>query len=238
MPFHSVDYGSKKIKFKLQFSQRKSLAISVMPDTSVIVTAPARFVADIDRIKARVTKRAPWILKQQLRFAKYFPKQPPRRYVSGESYRYLGRQLRIRVVEGQPANAKLNNGYLEITVDDKRDKSGIEKQIHDWFKERARSFFNKKLLDSADRFARYGIASPTFRLRKMTMRWGSCGRNGIIYLNPELVKAPSSCIEYVIVHELCHLIHPHHDRKFYTLLKRTMPDWEKRKARLETLDYR
>lgn len=233
MPFHTVEFGSRKIKFKLQFSDRKTLGISVLPNLSVIATAPSSTVNDIDKIKSKIINRAPWILRQQAKFAKYLPGTSARKYVSGESYRYLGRQLRLKVIEGKPDLVKLSNGYLEITVVDKQDKAKIEKQIQGWYNDRARLFFNKKLLESVNKFTRYGAISPQCRLRKMTMRWGSCGRNGIIYLNPELIKSPSSCIEYVIVHELCHLTHPSHDKKFYSLLKRTMPDWEKRKARLE-----
>lgn len=235
MPFHSISFGSKEIRFKLQFSDRRTLGISVFPDTSVVVTAPSRFAEDLASVKAKILKRAPWILRQQTKFSNYPPKPPARRFVSGESYRYLGRQFRLKVVEGGSKSVRLKDGYLEVTVPDKQDRTTIESEISDWYRQRARQFFAKKLEELRDRFANHGIDSPSFRLRKMTMRWGSCGRNGIIYLNPELVRSPSSCIEYVIVHELCHIIHPNHDKKFYKLLNRTMPDWEKRKSRLERM---
>lgn len=235
MPFHSVSFGSKQIKFKLQFSERRTLGISVLPDTSVVVTAPSRFVDDLEGVKAKILKRAPWILRQQTKFSTYPPQPPARQFVSGESYRYLGRQLRLKVIEGSPALVRIKDGYIEVTVPDRKDKDKIESEITDWYRQRARRFFGKKLGQLLGRFTTHEITSPSFRLRKMTMRWGSCGRNGIIYLNPELIRSPSSCVEYVIVHELCHLIHPNHDKRFYNLLKRTMPDWEKRKARLERL---
>lgn len=235
MPFHSVSFGSKQIKFKLQFSERRTLGISVFPDTSVVVTAPSRFVDDLESVKAKIHKRAPWILRQQSKFSTYLPKPPARQFVSGESYRYLGRQLRLKVIEGSRELVRIKDGYIEVTVPDRNDKDKIESEIIAWYRQRARQFFGKKLDQLLVRFTNHGITSPSFRLRKMTMRWGSCGRNGIIYLNPELMGSPSSCVEYVIVHELCHLIHPNHDKRFYNLLKRTMPDWEKRKARLERL---
>lgn len=233
MPFHSVSFGSKQIKFKLQFSDRRTLGISVFPDTSVVVTAPSRFVDDLDSVKAKILKRAPWILRQQLKFSTYPPKPPARQFVSGESNRYLGRQFRLKVIEGSTESVRIKNGYIEVTVPDQKDKDRIEYEVAAWYRQRARQFFGKKLGELLGHFANHAITTPSLRLRKMTMRWGSCGRNGIIYLNPELIRSPSSCIEYVIVHELCHLIHPNHDKKFYNLLKRTMPDWEKRKARLE-----
>lgn len=235
MASYSVLFGSKQIKFKLQYSERKTLGISVFPDASVVVTAPSSFVNDLESVEAKVLKRAPWILRQQMKFSAYPPSPPARQFVSGESFRYLGRQFRLKVIEGSSEMVRMKDGYIEVTITDRRDKEKVEKEINAWYGQRARQFFGKKLGELLGRFTSYGVVAPSFQLRKMTMRWGSCGRNGIIFLNPELIKYSSSCIEYVIVHELCHLVHPNHDKKFYNLLKRTMPDWEKRKARLERL---
>jgi hypothetical protein len=76
---------------------------------------------------------------------------------------------------------------------------------------------------------------PRLRLRHMPKRWGSWTKRGVIYLNPELILAPPSCIDYVVTHELCHLVHASHGAEFFALLRKTMPDWEQRKARLEQL---
>jgi len=69
----------------------------------------------------------------------------------------------------------------------------------------------------------------------MSKRWGSWTRRSGVWLNPELMKAPASCIDYVVTHELCHAVHGNHSKKFYELLRRVMPDWEQRKARLERM---
>jgi predicted metal-dependent hydrolase len=236
MPFHSVDFGSKKIRFKLQFSDRKTLGISVLPDLSVIATAPSNSVDDLHKIKAKIRKRAPWILRQQGRFSRFLPKQPDRRYVSGESHRYLGRQYRLKLIEGSPESVKVDGGYFLITIADREDKANIKKLLNNWYKERARAYFEKKIEDCFESFKKYDLGKPPIRIRQMSMRWGTCSPTGIINLNPDLIKAPSSCIEYVIIHELCHLIHPNHDRKFYQLLLRVMPDWEAKKARLERMN--
>jgi hypothetical protein len=82
-------------------------------------------------------------------------------------------------------------------------------------------------------FARRGLAAPAICVRSMRKRWGSLSRNGRMTLNSRLIEAPQKCIEYVVVHELCHLIHHDHSPQFLKLLSRVMPDWEKRKARLE-----
>lgn len=235
MPFHIVQFGSKTIEFKLQYSSRKTLGISVLPDLSVIVTAPDNSY-DLEKIKDKVKGRAAWILRQQTKFRKFLPKQPARQYVSGETHLYLGRQYRLKLSEGTPESVKLKSGYFFVTAEDKTDKQKIEKLMESWYRERARNLFEKKLTIALEKFKRYELTKPHFRLRRMTKRWGTCSPTGIIHLNPDLIKAPSSCVEYVITHELCHLLHPFHDKVFFRLLQRIMPDWETRKARLERIN--
>jgi predicted metal-dependent hydrolase len=102
-----------------------------------------------------------------------------------------------------------------------------------WLRERSRQRFERSVTECSERLRRYGVARPELRLRRMKKRWGSCTPRGVIHLNPQLIKAPSHCIDYVVMHELCHLKHPHHGSAFYELLRRLMPDWERRKRRLE-----
>jgi len=102
-----------------------------------------------------------------------------------------------------------------------------------WYSAHARNLLSKRLAQYLPAFKKMGTIIPEVRYRRMRKRWGSCSGNGGIILNTELVQAPIHCIDYVIIHELCHLLQPHHDGKFYHILKRVLPDWEKRKERLE-----
>jgi predicted metal-dependent hydrolase len=231
MPFHSVNFGSQDIRFKLQYSERKTLGISVLPDLSVIVTAPNE--SDFGRVRDLVKKRAAWILKQQAKFSEYLPGQPERNYVSGETHLYLGRQYRLKVIEGKPETVKLKGRYIYVMVTEKRDGEVVKMMLNQWYRERAKKYFQQKLVKVSEKFRRYEIELPSIRLRRMPKRWGTCSAKGVIHLNPNLVKFPSSCVEYVIVHELCHLIEANHNRKFYQLLQRMMPNWEGRKSMLE-----
>lgn len=236
MPFHKVNFGKKEINFKLQHSDRKTLAISVLPDLSVIVTAPNK-TDDIEKIKLKVKKRARWILRQQSDFEKYLPTQPPRRYISGETHLYLGKQYRLKILKGSPESVKLKNGYIFVKTIDKKDTEKIKYLFKDWYKEKAHNYFKKKLKVCLKRFKRFDLETPPIKLRNMEKRWGSCNFKGSINLNPELIKTPSSCVEYVLVHELCHLIEPNHSPDFYKLLQRIMPDWKSRKDRLERSEF-
>ena len=232
---HSVQYGSAAIKFRLQHSPRKTLGISVLPDLSVVVTAPAN--SDIELVKSKIKKRAVWILKQQDFFSTYLPTQPTRRYVSGETHYYMGRQYRLKVAKGDTESVKLRSGYIHVETRNKQDKNRIAALLNEWFSGHARKQFHNRLEIWWERVRKHDIPFPNLRLRHMAKRWGTCTRNGAIYLNPNLIKASSSCIDYVILHELCHLKHAHHGKEFYQLLLRIMPDWEQRKSRLEKVRF-
>lgn len=230
---HSVQFGAAAISFRLNHARRKSLAISVLPDLSVVVTAPVG--SDIELIKRKVKKRAAWILKQQDSFKAYLPTQPPRQYVRGETHLYLGKQYRLKIFEAEAESVKLRGGYIHIGVKDKSNKDRVAGLFDRWLLSHARAQFERRLTVCWERLRKQEIVLPELRLRKMQKRWGTCTQGGTIYLNPNLVKASSSCIDYVIIHELCHLKHAHHGKPFYDLLRRVLPDWEQRKARLEKI---
>lgn len=228
---HSVRYGAETIHFGLKHTRRKSLAISVLPDLSVAVTAPHD--SPLELIRKKVKKRAPWILKQQDYFKAYLPKQPQRRYVSGETHLYLGRQYRLKVLESDVETVKLRGGYIHVGVKERRDTNRVSALLDGWLLSHARAQFERRLHACWERLRKQGIPFPKLRLRRMQKRWGTCTPGGIISLTPSLVKAPGSCIDYVIIHELCHLKHSHHGKAFYEMLRRALPDWEQRKMRLE-----
>jgi predicted metal-dependent hydrolase len=236
---HSVQYGSSRILFSLEYSPRKTLAIEVHPDSSVIVKAPE--TASIEAIETKVTNRASWITKQQRQFAQYAPQLPAPEYVSGEGYRYLGRQYRLKTIESDREQVRLWYGKLEVSIRNPKDSKQIEKAIDQWYRDRALTVFLERYQHCLQLVAPYGIhpvceASKNergFELRTMQKRWGSCTKDGKIMLNPLLVSAPKDCIDYVIVHELCHLRIHNHSARFYQLLETIMPDWKTRKEYLD-----
>jgi predicted metal-dependent hydrolase len=227
---HAVTFGGGKIEFALRRSRRKTLGITVKPDTSVVVTAPKR--TDLEAVAAKVRKRAAWIRRQQAYFGAFLPKLPPRRYVSGETHRYLGRQYRLKVVEGAGESAKLRGKFIRVETARRGESGRVRRLVEAWYLLRAKETFARSLAACLARL--HGrVATPQLRLRRMPKRWGSWTQRRTIYLNPELVLAPASCIDYVVTHELCHLVHAPHGQAFYGLLRRVMPDWEERKDRLE-----
>ena len=207
----------------------KNITLKVRPNGEAILTAPNS--ANDEHIKFIMQKRAKWIAQKRAFFASF--KMPEKEYVSGEDFRYLGRSYRLKVVQSKEERVKLQRGYLEIFVKDKSDLKRKENLVYEWYYEKAMlCFFN--ILQEFNKLVQQDIKSV--KIRQMKTRWGSCNPyKSYINLNIELIKKPKACIEYVVFHELAHLLYPDHSRKFYDYLTLYMPDWQKRKEILERI---
>ena len=226
-----IVFGTEAIAYEIRFlPTRRTLGIEVHPDMSVIVRAPAD--CDPVIILARVRKRASWISRQLSNFQRYSPRTPARQYVSGETHLYLGRQYRLRVGAGDTSSVKMSRGYLEINMPGKSDSDVVKELLRRWYLDHARPVFTDVLDEWHPRFKSH--QRPRLIVRAMQSRWGSLSRAGTMTLNANLIRAPRICIEYVVAHELCHLKYRDHGPGFFRLLGQVMPDWEKRKQRLET----
>jgi len=227
----SIIYGKEKISFNVLYADRKTLEIAVHPNARVVVKAPHGTL--IEDILNRVTKRARWIKKQITYFRKFEPCTPARRYVGGETHMYLGRQYRLKIRKGRNTEVKLKGAYFHVMTPKPNCIQKIKDLLEDWYKEHAYLVFARRLEICYETAKKLHVPFPEIQLRRMTQRWGSCSKSGDILLNTNLVKASLYCIDYVIIHELCHLkVHTHNNR-YYNLLSKYMPDWKKRKERLE-----
>lgn len=225
-----TQFGSKRIDFVLLFFERKSLTIKVYPDMKVEVLAPINTGVDIAKRKVRL--KAPWILKQIEYFNSFKFGTKPRKYVNGETHLYLGRQYRLKVIPDTINEIKAYRGLLLINAVN-TNKAALEKQLKQWYKQKAGIVFSEIMKGVFPKFRKYKIQEPPILVRSMAKRWGSCTASGKIILNTELIKAPKGCIEYVVAHELAHMVQHNHTKKFFDVLQRIMPDWEKWKAKLE-----
>lgn len=233
-PLHII-YGDDCIEFirMPRISGVNRVLIKVYPDCRVVVNAPVT-TGDDDLIDA-VKKRARWIHKKLNIFKAQRVHVAPRQYVSGESHYYLGKQYLLKILkQGKSSQqVKLLRGKLQVTV--KNDKSvQIKALLYNWYKEKARDVFNRRL-DVMLSQTLWVAERPTIRLQAMQMQWGSCSPGGCLTLNPHLVKAPRECIDYVILHELCHIAEHNHSDRFYRLMRQVMPEWERVKYNLDNM---
>ena len=227
----TLAYGSEMIDFRLSFSPRQRLTITVEPNGAVVVKAPVD--ATLEAVQHQVRRKAGWIIRQRDAFAAFGPSMPPKKYVSGETHRYLGRQYRLSVTQGEDSSVKLIGRFFEIVTLDKSDASAVQRLLDGWYRHHATRVFEERLEHCLESSWFRSLAMPKWTIRKMKRRWGSCTKDGAVLLNLLLIQVSPRCIDYVITHELCHLMVHNHGPEFYRLLNRAMPDWQERKHRLE-----
>jgi predicted metal-dependent hydrolase len=230
---YKVKYGTSVIRYSVSRSDRKTLAIEVHPDLSIKIVAPQK--ATISAIQEKILKRAQWIRKQQHYFEQFLPRTPKREYVSGESHYYLGRKYILRVRKSSTDSVKLKGGELIVKISNPNDREQVKLILANTYYHHALRKFEDSITDALLSFRSLNIERPQLVIKRMPRRWGSCTTSGRILLNPEIIKAPAKCIDYVVIHELCHLIHYNHSQAFYDLQSKVMPDCEKWKQKLEKL---
>lgn len=229
----TIAYSDHRFDYTAQFSARATMAITVFPDGAIRVIAPeATSQAEVER---RLRKRARWLIRQILHFEQFRPRAPERCYVGGETHLYLGRQYRLKLRKGTLEEVKLKGAFLQVAAPEHREPRVVKRLVSGWYREKGKARIAERFTVIAARFVKMGCQPPLPIFRSMPRRWGSWTPSGRISLNPDLIRAPTACIDYVITHELIHLIHPHHGQAFYDLLETLMPDWRTRKERLERL---
>ena len=226
-----VSYGREKIEFSFCHVNRKTLEIAVYPNQVVVVKAPLR--VEPAEVQRRVTKRARWIIKQRNFFRQFDPRTPARCYVGGETHLYLGKHYRLKINCGGQDEVKLLKGYFEIQVKGRVPSDKIKCFLDRWYAQKASIKFRERFDSCWPRFKKLSLPQPRLQIKRLKKRWGSLSDRGTLTLNTELIRAPRECIDYVVTHELCHLQSKDHGPKFYKLLEKIMPDWEKRRHKLE-----
>lgn len=227
-----VQYGEHEIDVSLVRRNRKTLEIAVEPDASVSVTAPLD--ASLEAIEGKVRRRGAWIRRQQRYFMQFLPRTPERQFIAGETFRYLGRHYRLKVVPHIQAGVKLRGGHLVVQAHRPQSTEATQELVERWYRERAAVKFAERLEFNLQRFADPEAFRPAaILLRTLNQRWGSMSKASRLLLNARLIEAPTDAIDYVITHELCHIAEAHHGPKFIELLDQVLPDWRRRKERLE-----
>ncbi|WP_165395597.1 M48 family metallopeptidase [Acinetobacter junii] len=231
----SIIYGGEVVDFEVleSPSRTEKILIKVYADCRVVVSAPLN--ADDKTIIEAVKQRSRWIYKQLREFREQSRFITPRQYKSGESHFYLGKQYQLKVIhdDTKPTGVKLLRGRLEVNTLNEGIEN-IKSHLNEWYRSRAKVIFEVRLQRILEQ-ALWVETQPDIRLMTMRTQWGNCSPSGLLTLNPHLVKAPAICIDYVILHELCHLVEHNHSDRFYQLLNQVMPDWAKIKNQLDMM---
>lgn len=212
--------------------RRRTASISVRRDNAVVVIVPSRLPQR--QIEQIVRSKAHWI-QSKLRFNEAArEKHRPKEYISGESFAYLGRNYRLKVADGKIVPATLQQGRIHVSVP--HELTGNDREQHiireltAWYQGHA----VKRLQEKTARYAeQMGVTPAKIGIKAYRSRWGSCHKDGRIYFNWRIIMAPQSVVDYVVVHELCHLVHHNHARDFWKLVETIMPSYRKARAWLK-----
>ncbi|MGB9821754.1 MAG: M48 family metallopeptidase [Pseudothermotoga sp.] len=214
--------------YKIIRSKRKTIALQITDDATLIVRAP--FDVSEETIKRVVAKHIKWIEKKKKEILIRDPKFTPKEFVNGEGFLYLGRYYKLTIVKEQKQPLIFNNGFFLL-----RDYQPVAKQLFiDWYKERA----YEKISQRVEWYAKKrGFVFNKVNITNANRRWGSCSPRGNLNFSWRLIMAPLSVVDYVVVHELCHLEERNHSRMFWIKVKMLMPNYESLKEWLRTYDY-
>ncbi|HIS34974.1 MAG TPA: M48 family metallopeptidase [Candidatus Avirikenella pullistercoris] len=227
---HTLLVGNKELIFSIEYSRRRTLSIQLkQPNGEMTVKAPLGM--DIAKIDSFVKGKANWIWKHKERIEFLKNNRIKRIYEEGAQHLYLGETHTLRIIESSEEKVTKNDNSIFVYTENIQK---TEKILKRWYDEEAKSIFDticRPII--ADFGKRHNIYPVSVKNKFVKSYWGVCTLKKEIRLNTELLRAPRPCIEYIIVHELCHLIHPNHSKVFYNLLTSEMPDWKKRKKLLE-----
>lgn len=225
-------FGTFIYEYLLIKQDRKTLSLTVTPDLKIILKCPHK--ADDQKIEAFLKRKWFWLEKQLSFFKKYQRNIYEKEYISGEGYLYLGRQYKLVVRRGKEDSVTLTKGKLLVsTIKTVGDGKYNKKLINAWFMEKTEKIFQERFSAMLSKFDYKN--TPILGIREMKKRWGSFLNKDKIFLNPKLISMPKECIDYVVVHELCHLRYKNHDKRFFELFNKKFPKWQKVKDKLEIL---
>ena len=230
----TVSVGGQTLEYTLERKRVKNINLRVRKDGSVYASAHPSVPAE--RVDAFVMAKEPLIRKAQTRFREREQKAPePMAYVTGEEILVQGQPFTLDVRRAENDRVFADGTRLILEMKDPLDTAKARRLVDGFLDQMCREVFGKIAGEIYPVFQKLGVPMPEIRIRRMKSRWGSCmPGKGVITLNKQLLAAPRECVEYVVLHEFCHFIHPNHSKQFYDLLSAIMPDWKVRKQRLNS----
>jgi len=231
---NTIQYGNRVIQYNIKKGNRKkTVAVHINPMATITVFSPRHL--DDEKIRMIVQKKARWILEKQKQVESNRYSNSMKEFVSGESFPYLGKLYRLKVMktaEDAIRKCRLVNGRFLVGINGNHEvnRTAVKRALVDWYLERAET----KIKERVDRFSQQIGKTPlSIKIKNQERRWGSCSNKGTIRFNWKIIMAPLSIIDYVIVHEICHLIHPHHSPDFWQKVQSVIFDYQKRRKWLK-----
>lgn len=223
----SYDFGTQRIEFSVVFRKRKTLSIEVEAPKNITVIAPEGKTED--EILETVKTKSKWIVQKLFEIREMEYRKRNKQYVNGEAFIYMGRNYSLQIVLDDKITmpeAKLIRGKFYVYTNSK-DEELVKHTLENWYKDKA----GEKIQERVKYYQQYFDIEPTKVIVKdQQKRWGSCTARKELMFNWKCIMAPSPVLDYIVVHEMCHLAHMNHSKEFWQQLKRVLPDYEDRKA--------
>ena len=229
-----IKIDNKKIYYTIERKKIKNINLRVNINKEIYVSVPTEM--SLDSVKNFIESKSKWI-KKQIEYYNNFSETKERlNFENGETVFIIGKQYLMNIVPDAINDIEMKGKYFIIHIKDKyvTNKKYISKVYDEWLRNYAISIYSEIYEAYERKLKKYNIKNIDIIIRKMNKRWGSCLPNeNKIILNFKLIKTPICCIEYVILHELCHFKYQNHSNKFYNFLNIFMPDWKERKKILD-----
>jgi predicted metal-dependent hydrolase len=226
-------HNLQDIEFKVIYSKRRTLGISVLPDSSVIIRVP--YLTSFKTINRIVQEKSDWIIKHRDSYKGKDKSKLNGLYVTGETHLFRGNKSILKIEKSGKAYIRFYDGIIELGLENTEDAKAIKRMLYRGYKNEALIVFPDIMNKVLNKYDAQMFKPEGLIIRSMKRRWGSCSNKGIITLSTELIKLPDLYIEYVITHELCHLKHHNHGAGYYNLLSGLFPEW--RSVRKELRKY-
>jgi len=204
--------------------RRKTVGICVKPDQTVQVVIPKHF--PVAKVDALVRRKAEWIQRKLSRYRDIQAQYPPKQYISGEIFTCLGHDYHLQVMEGENTSVSLQQGDLRVEIahglSPEQRPLSVAEELETWFREQAHQHLVERTARHAERMH---VTPASVGIKSYRSRWGSCHVDGRIYFNWRIIMAPPFVVDYVVVHELCHLTYHNHSRDYWALVESVMPEY-------------
>ncbi len=216
---------------EVKFKPIKNLHLSVHPPYGKITVSSPEFF-DLEKIKVYLTTKLGWIKREQKKIAEQ-EREGEKLMITRESHYFLGKRYLLKVTEGTRAIVKIHHQVIELISPAHYSKEEKKKQLNNWYRKELNTVLSKLLMHH---LTIMNLSIDNYSIRKMKTKWGSCNdKNNTLNFNIELIKKPIECIEYIVVHELVHLIERNHNKNFIILMDRYLPNWRTQKKILNEL---
>lgn len=212
------------IEFNVIYSGRRTIGITVHPDSSVIVRVP--YLTPLKKIKSIVKEKYEWVLKHRDNYRRLNSNSPYRSYTTGETHLFRGKESVLKIEKSGKSYIRFYDNTIKIGIERTDDAKLARRLMYKGYKNEALIHFPLLMSKVLSEHKNQMFKPTGLVIRTMKRRWGSCSNKGVITLSTELIKLADLYIEYVITHELCHLKHHNHGPMYYKLLSEVFPEWK------------